>query len=67
MVWNLEAGGDAEPLEGVLLIGTFPMPCSALFLVEPRTILPRGSSAHISLKLFCSSIYSLILLRHFLT
>jgi hypothetical protein len=38
---NLEAGADAEAMEGrMLLTGLLPLACSACFLIEPRTPSP---------------------------
>ena len=35
---NLEAGVDAETMEGCCLVAYSPMACSACFLIEPRII-----------------------------
>ena len=43
---NLEAGADAEVIEGVLLTGLFIMACSACFLIEPRIISSEMAPAH---------------------
>ena len=37
---NLEAGADAEAMEGYYLLDCFPLACSACFLIESRTTSP---------------------------
>lgn len=39
---NLEAGADAEAMEGCCLLAFFPMDCSACFPIEPRTTIHNG-------------------------
>jgi hypothetical protein len=37
---NLEAGADAEAMEGMLLTGLLSMTCSACFVIELKTTSP---------------------------
>jgi hypothetical protein len=68
---NLEAGADAEAMEGRYLV-TFLMACSAIFIIEPRTTLSGLSPlTHQSLifkkKMSYRLAYSLIICRNFLS
>jgi hypothetical protein len=38
---SLEAGADAEVMEGCCLLDSFPLACSACFLIELRTTSPE--------------------------
>jgi hypothetical protein len=47
----MEAGDDAEAIEGELLTGLRPLACSAGFLIEPRTSSPKRAPPHVLLLL----------------